>query len=52
MTLHAEDLAAVTRPVGEARGLPNAHYTDAATFEREKAALFFCQWAGIGFAGS
>jgi len=49
MTVHATDLSAVTRPVAEARGLPNAHYTDLATFEREKAALFFRQWAGLGF---
>ena len=49
MTAHAE-LSAVTRPVAEARGLPNAHYTDTATHEREKAALFFRHWAGIGFA--
>ena len=50
MTLQPADLAAVTRPVAEARGLPNRHYTDPATFEREAAALFFRTWAGIGFA--
>ena len=50
MTVHTSDLSAVTRPVAEARGLPNAHYTDAATFDREKQALFFRQWAGLGFA--
>ena len=43
-------LEGVMRPVAQANGLPNAHYTDAATFEREREALIFADWAGLGFA--
>ncbi|MEM9736844.1 MAG: aromatic ring-hydroxylating dioxygenase subunit alpha, partial [Pseudomonadota bacterium] len=52
MTLHPTDLAAlshVTRPVSEARGLPNRFYTDAELFEVEKERVFFRNWAAIGF---
>lgn len=42
-------LAAVTAPVAEARGLPNAHYIDPAVCAEENKALLFSQWAGIGF---
>jgi phenylpropionate dioxygenase-like ring-hydroxylating dioxygenase large terminal subunit len=44
------DLSAVLREVSAANGLPNAHYTDPATFEEEKRAVLFGAWAGIGFA--
>jgi phenylpropionate dioxygenase-like ring-hydroxylating dioxygenase large terminal subunit len=50
MTIHASDLAAVLAPVGSARGLPNPFYTDLQVFEAEKKAVFFRNWAGIGFA--
>jgi phenylpropionate dioxygenase-like ring-hydroxylating dioxygenase large terminal subunit len=50
MTRLDSALSAVTRPLAEARGLPNAHYTDPETFARERTALFFSQWAGLGFA--
>jgi choline monooxygenase len=43
------DLTAVLRPVGEARGLPNAHYTDPAVYAEERDAVVFATWAGIGF---
>lgn len=43
------ELGAVLQPVEQARGLPNRYYTDAATFEREKHAVFARNWAGIGF---
>lgn len=49
MTLHASDLAAVTRPIGTARGLPNPFYTDPAVFEEEKKRVFFRNWAALGF---
>lgn len=43
------DLDPVLAPVAEARGLPNAHYTDPAVHDEECQALLFGQWAGIGF---
>ena len=43
-------LAAVLRPVAEARGLPNAHYTDPAIHEEETAALLGAGWAGCAVA--
>ena len=50
MTLHQPDLSAVTRPVAEARGLPNEFYTSADMFEAEKTKLFFANWSAMGFA--
>lgn len=44
------DLAAVRVAVTEARGLPNAHYTDPAVFEAEARALVFDTWAGLAAA--
>ena len=49
MTLHHLDLSAVTRPVAEARGLPNEFYTSPEIFELEKRKVFFPNWAAIGF---
>ena len=43
-------LEQVRAPIGEAKGLPNAFYTDAEVFEAEKSALFADTWACIGFA--
>ena len=43
-------LADVQKPTAQARGLPNAHYTDAACFEEERAALFDNGWAGLAVA--
>ncbi len=42
-------LAAVRNEIGKARGLPNEHYTDPATFKEEAEAVLFANWAGIGF---
>ncbi|MFY0612194.1 MAG: aromatic ring-hydroxylating dioxygenase subunit alpha [Hyphomicrobiaceae bacterium] len=39
----------VLEPVSTARGLPNAQYVDGGAFEQEKQAVFFRNWAGIGF---
>ncbi|MEL6475966.1 MAG: aromatic ring-hydroxylating dioxygenase subunit alpha [Pseudomonadota bacterium] len=50
MTLHPSDLTAVTKPIAEARGLPNACYTSAEMFELEKQRVFFSNWAAMGFA--
>lgn len=46
---HLTDLSAVTAPVGQARGLPNPHYTDAEVFEEERHAVLYANWSGIGF---
>ncbi|GMG84070.1 aromatic ring-hydroxylating dioxygenase subunit alpha [Paralimibaculum aggregatum] len=50
MTVTDSDLAAVSAPVEQARGLPNACYTDPAHFAREADAVFFASWAGLAFA--
>jgi len=43
-------LNTVTPDVSTANGLPNAHYTDPATFDAEKHRVLFNNWAGVGFA--
>jgi choline monooxygenase len=50
MTTHISDLSNVMKPVALAKGLPNAHYTDPATFEEERKSVLFANWSGIGFA--
>ena len=42
---HALD--AIRAPIEQARGLANAHYTDAETIAAESQAVLACQWAGI-----
>ena len=49
MEKHANSLDAVLRPIGEAKGLPNAHYIDPQTAEVEHQKLFHSKWAAIGF---
>ncbi len=44
------DLSAVRRPIAEAHGLPNAHYTDPSVFAEENQALLASQWAGLAVA--
>jgi phenylpropionate dioxygenase-like ring-hydroxylating dioxygenase large terminal subunit len=44
------DLSTVRRPIAEANGLPNAHYTDVGVFEEEKHALLFANWSGLTVA--
>ncbi len=44
------DLAAALAPLEQARGLPNACYTDPGHFELEKARVFAANWSCIGFA--
>lgn len=44
------DLSKVRRPIAEANGLPNAHYTDATVFEEEKHALLYEGWSGLAVA--
>lgn len=46
----SDSLDTVRQPVATARGLPNAHYTDAATFDTECTALLERQWAGLAVA--
>ncbi len=47
-----EALAAVKRPIEEARGLPNQAYTDPDFLDYEKAVLFARTWTCIGTASS
>jgi len=42
------DLTRVRRPLEQAHGLPNAHYTDPALFAQERQAVLFDNWAGLG----
>ncbi|QUJ77497.1 aromatic ring-hydroxylating dioxygenase subunit alpha [Sulfitobacter albidus] len=41
------DLTAVRQPIARAHGLPNAHYTDPATFAAEARATLHAGWAGL-----
>lgn len=50
MSRAVTDLAAIRRPVAQANGLPNAHYTDAEVFQEEREALFHAGWAGLAVA--
>lgn len=43
----ADTLAPVLHPVDSAKGLPNAHYTDPATFAAESRAVLHATWAGL-----
>ena len=43
-------LAPVRRDVAEARGLPNAHYTDPGIHARETRALLAASWTAVGVA--
>lgn len=49
MKEHTIHLTPVMQPVENARGLPNEHYTSASVFEREKRAVLFANWSGVGF---
>ncbi|MEM6276332.1 MAG: aromatic ring-hydroxylating dioxygenase subunit alpha [Pseudomonadota bacterium] len=40
-------LDAVRRPIAQANGLPNAHYTDKDVFEAEARATLLATWAGL-----
>ncbi len=44
------DLSDVRRPIAQANGLPNAHYTDDTLFTEEGTALLARQWAGLAVA--
>ncbi len=48
MTDNLTDLSTVRRPIEQANGLPNAHYTDPKIFDEEKQALLIDGWAGLG----
>ena len=49
MSVDLADLEAVSRPIEQARGLPNACYTDEAVFAREREQIFARTWSAIGF---
>jgi len=44
------DLSSVKRPIAQANGLPNAHYTDPATFAEERDAVLHASWTGLAVA--
>ncbi|MEL7299601.1 MAG: aromatic ring-hydroxylating dioxygenase subunit alpha [Pseudomonadota bacterium] len=48
--LDASALDAVRRPIAQAHGLPNAHYTDPALFAEEAKATLLSTWAGLAVA--
>ncbi|TDK50779.1 aromatic ring-hydroxylating oxygenase subunit alpha [Antarcticimicrobium luteum] len=50
MTARPTDLTDVRRPIAQANGLPNAHYTDDTVFAEENQALLARQWAGLAVA--
>ncbi|MEM9582064.1 MAG: aromatic ring-hydroxylating dioxygenase subunit alpha [Pseudomonadota bacterium] len=41
------DLSSIHRPIAQANGLPNAHYTDEAVFAEERDAVLHATWAGL-----
>jgi phenylpropionate dioxygenase-like ring-hydroxylating dioxygenase large terminal subunit len=43
------ELSPVLAPLSQARGLPNAHYTDPGVFAEERDSVLFASWAGVGF---
>jgi hypothetical protein len=43
-----DDLAAVTKPIGEANGLPNGLYADPDGFDLETRRIFHGGWACVG----
>ncbi len=45
-----QSLDHVRRPIENANGLPNAHYTDPTVWDEEKHAVLFGSWSGIGVA--
>ncbi len=49
MGIDVEGLNGVIRPVSKAKGLPNEHYIDEDTFNIEREAVFFKNWAAVGF---
>jgi len=48
MSTFHENLSVVRRPIENARGLANEHYTHQTLFREENTALLMNQWAGIG----
>lgn len=50
MNISPTDISAVRRPIAQANGLPNAHYTDPAVFAEERQAVLFNNWPGLAVA--
>lgn len=46
----SDPLSLVRQPVGQAQGLPSAHYTDPAVFDEEADVLLKSTWAGLAVA--
>ncbi len=49
ITASVDQLSSVLTTVNHAKGLPNEHYIDPATFAEEKHSVLFANWSGIGF---
>lgn len=49
MDYDIEALNGVLQPVSSARGLPNDFYTEQTTYDAEREAVFFANWAAVGF---
>jgi phenylpropionate dioxygenase-like ring-hydroxylating dioxygenase large terminal subunit len=47
---HATNIKAVSKPISEANGLPNAHYIDPVVYDEEKHAILLAGWSGLGVA--
>ena len=45
--MSVSSLSAVRRPIAQAQGLPNGHYTDPEVIREENAAVILGQWAGL-----
>jgi len=43
------NLSDVMQPLSTAKGLPNEHYVDEATFQEERTAVLFANWSAVGF---
>lgn len=48
--ISADQLEAVHKPIEQARGMPNAAYTDQALFEFERDYIFANNWTALAFA--
>lgn len=50
MGINLDALNGVLQPVSRATGLPNEFYIDQQVFDAERDAVFFSNWAAVGFA--
>ena len=50
LNMSLTDLSAVSQPIDQANGLPNAHYIDASVYGEERQSVLFDNWAGLAVA--